>query len=215
MLLEKLDVIGKGMNCLDVQPEVGKGNFSWPDWPSAYSHLCSCDHSPMQNLQIHLCVVIPQEGSVKPFSVVFSPQGTLEQLLCHPNTSPMINLRKIRCLFERLTHAKRPAGVLCDNLFALPAVDFSECFSARSLVSHTKLSKIETPRGPPAPRWLHKQGCPLSACVSPGLVLPEPPVGGGHHPGAAQEHPTGCLDWELPGAPASVNTLLLHLGCLF
>lgn len=195
--------------------EVGRGNFSWPVWPLAYSPLCSCDHSPKQNLQKNLCAAIPQEASIKPFSVVFSPQCTLEQLLCHPNTSPMINLRKIRYLFEHLTCAKRPAGILRDNLFALPAVDFFECFSARCLVSHTKLSRIETLRGPPAPRWLHKQGCPLSACVSPGLVLPGPPVGGGHHPGAAHEHHTGCLDQELPGEPASVNTLLLHLVCLF
>lgn len=149
--------------------------------------------------------------------MVFSPQGTLKQLLCHPNTSPKINLRKIRCLFKHLAHGKRPASFLRDYLFALPAVDFAAWFSARCLVSHMMFSRFETPPGPPTPHRLHKQGWPLSACVSPGPVLSGPPAieGGGHHPEAAWEHPTGWLDWELPGAPASVNTFLLHFGCLF
>lgn len=61
-----------------------------------YSHLCSHDHSPTRNLQLHLHVVIPQKASVELFSVVFSPRVILKQLLCHPNTSPKINLRKIK-----------------------------------------------------------------------------------------------------------------------
>lgn len=117
--------------------------------------------------------------------------------------TPKINLRKNRYLFKHLTHGKRLVSFLHDYLFALPAVDFAACFSAWYLVSHTMFSRFETPHGPPTPRRLHKQGCPLSACVSPDLVLPGPPTpeGGRNHPGAAQEHPTGCLDWEQPGAP--------------